>query len=86
MMIFMRRFHAPAPWLRRPEPAICAETAARQAQEVGHSLQAELCLLVAHGVLHVLGYEDYDEASSATMDALQQGVLARLRERLARHE
>jgi len=71
---------------RAGEVIISGQTAQRQAQEAGHSLQAELCLLVAHGVLHVLGYEDYDDDARARMNDLQDEVLARLRERLARHE
>jgi len=71
---------------RSGEVIVSAQTARRQAAAAGHSLQAELCLLVAHGVLHVLGYEDYDERSRATMDALQERALAALRERLDRHE
>jgi len=38
--------------------AISVETAARQAQEYGSSLEQEIALLVAHGVLHLLGYDD----------------------------
>lgn len=68
------------------EVIISAQTAQRQAQEAGHSLEAELGLLVAHGVLHVLGYEDYDDDARARMNDLQDEVLARLRERLTRHE
>lgn len=71
---------------RTGEVIVSAQTAARQAEEVGHSLQAELCLLVAHGVLHVLGFEDYDARSRAAMDALQQEVLAALHERLPGHD
>jgi len=71
---------------RSGEVIVSAQTAQRQAGQAGHSLQAELCLLVAHGVLHVLGYEDYDERSRAAMDELQESVLATLRERLDRHE
>lgn len=71
---------------RAGEVIISGQTAQRQAQEAGHSLQAELCLLVAHGVLHVLGYEDYDDDARARMNDLQDEVLARLRERLTRHE
>lgn len=71
---------------RAGEVIVSAQTAAGQAQEAGHSLQAELCLLVAHGVLHVLGYEDYDDDARARMNALQDEVLARLHPRPARHD
>ena len=53
-------------------------TAARQAEEAGHDLQRELCLLLAHGVLHVLGYDDESAAGAAEMRALQETVLAGL--------
>jgi len=36
------------------------EAAVRQAREQGHSLGRELAILVAHGVLHLLGYSDTD--------------------------
>lgn len=38
--------------------AISAETAARQAEEMGHSLERELALLLAHGILHLTGWTD----------------------------
>lgn len=38
--------------------AISAETAARQAETLGHSLMAELALLLTHGILHLTGWED----------------------------
>jgi len=38
--------------------AISAETAARQAGEVGHSLQDELAVLLIHGILHLTGWGD----------------------------
>ena len=37
--------------------AISAETAARQAEEMGHPLAMELQILVLHGVLHLGGYD-----------------------------
>lgn len=70
------------PERRAGQVIVSVETAQRQAREVGHSLHAELCLLVAHGVLHVLGYEDYDERSRGRMDRLQQQVLTMLEGRL----
>ncbi len=60
------------------EVIISVDTAYRQAAELGHSADEELCVLVAHGVLHVLGYEDYDESSRAEMNRLQQEVLQRV--------
>jgi probable rRNA maturation factor len=39
---------------------LCPEVAQKQAEEAGHSMDAELFLLTTHGVLHLLGY-DHDE-------------------------
>lgn len=55
---------------RAGEVIVSADTALRQAREYGHSHEREMCLLVAHGVLHVLGYEDYDDGDRARMLAL----------------
>jgi len=37
---------------------VSVETAARQAEERGKALEDEIDLLVAHGLLHLLGYDD----------------------------
>lgn len=37
--------------------AISVETAARQAEEAGHALAAELQVLLLHGVLHLAGFD-----------------------------
>ncbi|MEA3403516.1 MAG: rRNA maturation RNase YbeY [Armatimonadota bacterium] len=68
------------------EVIVSAQTARRQAHEAGHSLQTELCLLVAHGVLHVLGYEDHSPEARAEMTELQEGVLQHMRELLSDDE
>lgn len=49
--------------------AISLETAARQAEAAGHSLQRELCLLLIHGALHVCGYDH--EQDQGEMEALE---------------
>lgn len=41
---------------------ICYPRAVAQADEYGHSVDREVAYLVAHGVLHVLGY-DHEEAA-----------------------
>ena len=49
---------------------VSLETARRQAQEQGHSLQQELRWLVSHGLLHLLGWDHPDDDSLAAMLAL----------------
>lgn len=53
---------------------ISVETAQRQAQQGGHSLQYELAWLTAHGLLHLLGWDHPDERSLAGMLS-QQTIL-----------
>lgn len=50
-------------------------TVTKQAAEAGHSAEYELLYLVAHGVLHLVGYDDQSEAGYQTMVRLQQAVL-----------
>ncbi len=51
--------------------AISAETAARQAEEMGHSFERELALLLAHGILHLTGWTDETPQKRGRM--LQRG-------------
>lgn len=54
------------------------ETAARQAEEYGHSLQREVAFLVVHGVLHLLGHDHDTAAGEARMRAREEEVLQAL--------
>src|SRR6185312_16027564 len=58
--------------------AISHETATRQAAQAGHSLGWECAYLLAHGVLHLVGYDDKTEAGYQAMTARQEKVLAEL--------
>lgn len=49
-----------------------------QAAEAGNELLAELQLLVVHGVLHLLGYDDQEEQKRAEMWQAQQAVIDEL--------
>lgn len=52
--------------------------AREQAEAAGHSVEAELQLLVVHGVLHLLGYDDTEPAQRERMWAVQTEVLKRV--------
>jgi probable rRNA maturation factor len=54
---------------------VSVPTAERQADAAGHSLEAELQLLVVHGVLHLLGYDHAEPAAKSRMWAVQARVL-----------
>lgn len=56
---------------------ISVETAYRQAQQQGHSLQTELAWLATHGLLHLLGWDHPDEESLREM-LHQQELLLRM--------
>lgn len=47
---------------------ISVETALRQSQEYEQSLEDEITLLLIHGFLHLLGYEDTDKIRKKKMD------------------
>jgi len=52
--------------------------AAQQAQTGGHPVEAEVQLLVVHGVLHLLGHDHAEPEEKARMWAEQAKVLERL--------
>jgi probable rRNA maturation factor len=54
---------------------LCPEVAARQAKEAGHSVEDELHLLCAHGVLHLLGYDHAEDDEAREMFELQGRLL-----------
>jgi probable rRNA maturation factor len=50
--------------------AISVETAARQAEELGHPLAMELQILILHGLLHLAGYDhEQDSGQMARREA-----------------
>ena len=59
--------------------AISMDHVAAQAREFGHSDRRELCYLVVHSVLHLLGYDHLDEGPmKARMRQREEAILARL--------
>jgi probable rRNA maturation factor len=54
---------------------LCPVVAAAQAEEAGHSMEAELHLLCTHGILHLVGYDHADPAQEKEMFAEQSRIL-----------
>jgi len=57
---------------------ISLETAIRQADDFGHSLERELAYLTVHGVLHLMGYDHEAEDAKAEMRRQEEQILALL--------
>jgi probable rRNA maturation factor len=58
--------------------ALAFGTCAREADEQGKTLEHHLQHLVAHGVLHLLGYDHMTDAEAEEMEALERIILAGL--------
>ena len=54
---------------------IAPQIAERQAAELEHTVEAELNLLLVHGVLHLLGYDHDSDEDAAVMQAREQALL-----------
>lgn len=60
------------------ELVIGAEVAQAQATARGHDVQAELALYVIHGLLHLCGHDDHEEAEAAAMRERERHYLGQL--------
>ena len=58
---------------------LCPSVATEQAKVAGHSAQAELELLTAHGILHLLGFDHAHPDEEREMFALQESLLTKWR-------
>ena len=54
---------------------ISIDKAKSQALEYGHSLKRELCFLMTHGFLHLLGYDHMKKEDEEIMFPLQEKIL-----------
>jgi probable rRNA maturation factor len=68
----------PNPESHLGDVALAFETCAREAAEQGKPLAHHLQHLVAHGVLHLLGYDHLSDPEAEEMEGLERTVLASL--------
>jgi probable rRNA maturation factor len=58
--------------------AIAYETVAREAREQGKTLDHHCRHMIAHGFLHLLGYDHEDDQNAEVMEAVEIRILRRL--------
>jgi probable rRNA maturation factor len=58
--------------------ALAAETVAAEAQAQGKPFAAHMAHLLAHGFLHLLGYDHEIEAEAEAMEARERAILVSL--------
>jgi probable rRNA maturation factor len=76
-----RRFlHLPGPTdvitFQHGEIFVSVETARNHARRFGSLLEHEIRLYIAHGLLHLHGFDDKDAAGAAEMERLQEKLVA----------
>ena len=57
---------------------ICSEVCAGQAERYGHSQTRELSFLIAHSMLHLLGFDHESSSDAAVMEKKQEEILSNL--------
>lgn len=57
---------------------ICKPKVLSQAEEFGHSVRREFAFLIAHSMLHLMGYDHMEEGQREEMEQKQREILERL--------
>lgn len=60
------------------EVIISYQQAARQADNLGHTVEKEISLLIVHGMLHLLSYDHTNSGEETRMKTMEAKILARL--------
>ena len=77
----LRPGEVPVPVLNGPplligDVVIAPDYVRRQAGEQGSDADDEIALMVAHGVLHLLGYDHQDDSEAEVMETREREILA----------
>lgn len=57
---------------------LCVPKVLEQAEEYGHSVRREYAFLIAHSMLHLMGYDHVEDAEREEMEKLQRQILDNL--------
>ena len=71
-------FHPDTGELMLGDIMISVEHVFAQAKEYGHSVRRELAFLVAHSMLHLMGYDHMEEEERRLMEERQEAILERI--------
>ena len=71
-------FHPDTGELMLGDIMISVEHVFAQAKEYGHSVRRELAFLVAHSMLHLMGYDHMEEDERRVMEERQEAILERI--------
>ena len=71
-------FHPDSGELILGDIVISVPTAIRQAQEYKHAIKREYAFLIAHSMLHLLGYDHLAEQEAKQMEEKQEKILKKL--------
>ena len=77
------RFEDPAGGRLLGDIVVSWETARRQGEELGHSVEREAAFLTVHGLLHLLGYDHQQPQPELLMKRRQSKIMERWKERSA---
>ena len=58
------------------EMLVSLETAQRQADQAGTSLETEVALLILHGILHICGHDHQTDAQRDELEAIQRAIMS----------
>ena len=71
-------FHPETGELMLGDILISMDKVREQAAEYGHSEQRELAFLVAHSMLHLMGYDHMEEEERRLMEERQRGIMEKV--------
>jgi probable rRNA maturation factor len=71
-------FPAPEQLAYKGDVALARETIEREAVEQGKSTSDHAAHMIAHGLLHLLGYDHHNDAEAEAMEARERAILSRL--------